>query len=543
MIGAVWKISEETHFKKTDDWLISKLAQNRGLTTKAKLEAFLNPNLEQIIATKLTDLNKAVERIKSAIKNEENVIVYSDYDADGICATAILWETLYDLGAKVLPYVPHRIKEGYGLSVEAIKNLAAKNTNLIITVDHGVTAVKQVAEANKLNVDVIVSDHHLLPEKVPESYALVHTTALCGAGVAWRLAWEVASKIKPSYKSVLEEKLELAAIATVADLVPLIGANRAIVAIGLKKIASTKRPGLKSLIKDSGITGTIGTYEIGHILAPRINAMGRIEHGMDSLRLLCARSQQKADTLAKLLSKTNSRRQDLTTSAVSAAVAMVNGDHLVGVLAHETWHEGVIGLVASRLVEAHNKPMIVISRGQVYSKGSARSIPGFNIVDAIRASSELLVDAGGHPMAAGFTIETKHIDAFTKKINVYAAQKLTDELLTPVINIECVLPSDLINGQTLQVTKTFEPYGMGNPKPVFLTRKMIIEDIRLVGQGSKHLKLQLDDKQAIWFNIAEDGLRLRPGNLLDVVYTIEENRYNGSNTLQMKIKDLEIAES
>lgn len=543
MISTVWKIRDKAQTKKDKEGLLKTLAKNRGLTTRFKLEEFLNPTIKQITNVRLTDLEKALQRVKKAIDSRQKVIVYSDYDADGICASAIVWETLHDLGAKIMPYVPHRIKEGYGLSSNAIDILAKEGTSLIITVDHGVTATKQIEHAKKLNVDVIVTDHHLIPKEKPAPYALVHTTDLCGAGVAWRFCWEIITKFYPSYKENLIEKLELAAIATVADLVPLIGANRAIVKIGLEKLTNTKRPGIKSLMKASSINKKVTTYEIGHILAPRINAMGRIEHGLDSLRLLCAKRQDTAENLAKLLSKTNTKRQDLTTSAITNALAMVQSDHLIGVVAHHEWHEGVIGLVASRLVEAHHKPMIVISRGQQFSKGSARSIPGFNIVDAIRASSEFLVDAGGHPMAAGFTIETKHIETFTKNINVYANQNLTDDLLTPIINIECILEPRDINHQTLKTIETFEPYGVGNPLPFFLTRNMLIEDVRAVGQDSKHLKLQVSGFEAIGFNIGEKRAVLRPGYFIDLVYTISENNYNGKNNLQLKIKDLRSKES
>lgn len=523
--------------------MVETLAKNRGLTTAKKLEDFLNPKLEQIISAKLTDLEKGVSRVKTAVQNKEKIIVYSDYDADGICAAAILWETLYDLGADVMPYVPHRIKEGYGLAKEAITKLAGDGVKLIITVDHGVTAVEQVETAKQLGVDVIITDHHVLPKILPKPYALVHTTSLCGAGVSWRFAWEIISDLKPSYKPLLAEKLELAAIATIADLVPLLGANRAIVKIGLEKLNSTKRPGILSLLNESNVSKKISTYEIGHIIGPRINAMGRIEHGLDSLRLICAKSAHQAQTLARLLTKTNSKRQDLTNSAITRALDMVNRQHLVGVLHHENWHEGVIGLVAFRLVEAHHKPMIVISRGETFSKGSARSIPGFNIVEAIRSSSEFLVDAGGHPMAAGFTIHTKHIEAFATKINSYAAQKLTDDLLRPAIAIECVVPKDQINAHTLKLISKFEPYGVANPQPVFLTKKMNVEDIRTVGQQAKHLKLTLDGKEAIWFNGGKAQAELRPGYLVDAVYTLEENHYNGSTSVQMKIKDLEKVES
>ena len=540
MAANIWQVNNTSDSKKSDNWLFTILASNRGLTTKAQIDEFINPQLEHILNVKLTDTKRAVKRIEDAIANMEKIVVYSDYDADGLCATAIMWETLYDLGAKVLPHVPHRIKEGYGLSIATIDNLLRENTNLIITVDHGVTAIEQVEHAKKLGIDVIITDHHVIGEKSPQPYALVHSLDLCGAGVSWRLCWEIVKYTKPSYKEALLEKLELAALATIADLVPLLAANRAIVKIGLEKIAKTKRPGIKALIKSAAISNNIGTYEIGHILAPRINAMGRIEHGLDSLRLLCAKSQKKADQLAALLAKTNTRRQDLTTSAIDHALKLVQEDHLVGVIAHESWHEGIIGLVASRLVENYNRPMVIIARGEIYSKGSARSIPGFNIIEAIRASSEFLVDAGGHPMAAGFTIETRHIEAFTKKLNTYAASRLSEENFVKRISVECELETADINRKTLGIIKLFEPYGMANREPLFLTKNMLVEDIRGVGALNKHLKLQVNGFGAIGFNMGELRSELRPRYSVDLVYTLAEDHYNGNGQIQLKIKDLTI---
>ncbi len=540
MLEPTWKIATKAPSNKSKNWLSKVLSYNRGLNSPQKLADFLNPTLSQILAIKLTDSSKAVERILKAIDNKEKIIVYSDYDADGICATAIMWETLYDLGADVLPYVPHRIKEGYGLSTAAITELARKGAKLIVTVDHGVTANEQIEHAKKLGLDVIVTDHHVLPKKPPRALAIVHTVDLCGTGVAWRLCWDIAGKISPPYQDLLIEKLELAALATIADLVPLNGANRPIVKIGLAKMAQTKRPGIKALIKSTSITNAIGTYEIGHILAPRINAMGRIEHGLDSLRLLCAKSQQKADELAKLLSKTNTRRQDLTVRAVSHAVTLVDEEQLIGVVHDEKWHEGVIGLVASRLAESFHRPMVVISRGQTYSKGSARSVPGFNIVEAIRASSEYLVDAGGHPMAAGFTIETKLIESFTQKINSYARAHLRKEHLKPTLNIECELEVEDINRKNLEIIKMFEPYGVANPQPLFLTRNMLVEDVRSVGQDANHLKLQVEGFSAIGFNLGEKRALIRPGYLVDLVYTPSDNHYNNNQAIQLKIKDIAI---
>lgn len=538
----VWKIKSKKVDKKSSDWLAKVLAANRGLDTPKKLQDFLNPTIDQILEVKLTDLDKAIKRVEEAIENKEKTVVYSDYDADGLCATAIMWETLYDLGANILPYVPHRMTEGYGLSKTGIKKLADDGAKLIITVDNGVTAVEQVEFAKSLGVDIIVTDHHVLPQKPPKPYAMVHSTSLCGAGVAWLFCHHLVSKIKPDYMEKLQEKLELAALATIADLVPLVGGNRSIVKLGLEKIGTTKRLGIKALIKAAHITKSIGTYEIGHIIAPRINAMGRIGHGLDSLRLLCAKNQAQADDLAGLLSKTNTKRQDLTVKAVDHAKSLVNIDHMIGVISHESWHEGVIGLVASRLVEIHYKPMVVISRGEKFSKGSARSIAGFNIVEAIRASSQFLVDAGGHPMAAGFTIETRHIEAFTQSINLHAQKLMTDEILTPTIQIECVLEKEDISQKTLEISQKFEPYGMGNPQPIFLTKGMYVEEARTVGGGNEHLKLFVDGIDAIGFNFGKLKSQIRPGYQVDLVYNITQDNYGNSSRIQLKIKDLRVSE-
>ena len=537
----IWKIISYTK-KKNNNWLLNALAFNRGLTDNKKLQNFLNPTKDQILEVKISGLENGIKRIIKAMEKGQKMVVYSDYDADGICATAIMWETLYDLGGDVLPYVPHRIKEGYGLSKEAINSLAEKKVKLIITVDHGVTAVDQVKFAKQLGVEVVITDHHVLPKILPKSAALVHTTDLCGAGVSWRVCYELVKKLKPVYMNDLFGKLELAALATIADMVPLIGANRAIVKLGLEKLISTKRPGIKALIKSAGINNKLGTYEISHILAPRINAMGRIEHGLDSLRLLCAKNDIQAEKLAILLAKTNQRRQQLTAKAVTHAMSLVPQEQTIGVVFHHEWHEGIIGLVAARLVDAFNKPMIVISKGDVFSKGSARSVAGFNIVEAIRASSEFLVDGGGHPMAAGFSIKTENIEIFSKKIKEYSENRLADYAKDIQINIECILDKKEISIETLDIVKKFEPYGVKNPQPIFLTRRMLIEDLRVVGTDGSHLKLQLDGFDAIGFNLGGKKHELRPGYLLDVIYTLEDDHYNGKGKIQLKIKDLKIAE-
>jgi len=536
---STWKIKAK-NFPKTKDWLPKILAKNRGITTNRELQDFLNPSLEQILEIKITDIDKAIKRIEKAIDAKEKIIVYSDYDADGICATGVMWETLYDLGADVMPHVPHRIKEGYGLSNISIDELAKKGTNLIITVDHGVTAIKQVEHAKKLGIDVVITDHHVMGIKTPDSVALVHTTKLCGAGVAWRFCYELIKKRKSSYLPKLREKLDLAAIATIADLVPLTSANRAIVTIGLKELANANRPGLAALADGARIKKEIGTREIGHILAPRINAMGRIEHGLDALRLICTKKKDEAHKLSIILSKTNSKRQELTKKAITQAKEIINPKHDLPIVVSKNWHEGIIGLVAARLMENYHKPVIAIAQGEEFSKGSARSISGFNMVEAIQALKDLLVDGGGHPMAAGFTIETKKIPLFSRKINEYAQSRITSDLVVKQIDIECELAVNDITRKNLEVLNKFEPFGMANPEPIFITKNMVVEDIRTVGSAGDHLKLQLSGFNAIGFNIGEAKASLRPGYFLDLAFTLAEDKYNGNGAIQLKIVDMKV---
>ena len=358
------------------------------------------------------------------------MVVYADYDADGITAGAIMWETLWRLGARVMPYIPHRVDEGYGLSEKGIDAVRVEyDPSLIITVDHGITAHAQVEYAKKLGIEVIITDHHVKPEKLPRS-TIVHTTLLSGSGVSWFVATQMMqSQGKKGDGDQLSELTALAAIGTIADLLPLTGVNRSIVKFGLEMLRKTKRTGLNALIAEAGIEKkSIDTFSVSHMLAPRLNAMGRLEHAIDALRLLCTKDEMKAKLLAQKLGLTNKERQQLTIDTVTHAKDLVPKTlKKLLFIAHETYNPGVIGLVAGRLVEEYWRPAIVLSVGAEFAKASARSIPGFNIVEAIRTCSDLLVDVGGHPMAAGFTVETKNLDKLKKRLEVLAEKELDDE--------------------------------------------------------------------------------------------------------------------
>lgn len=577
-----WRIIDKTKSKN----IIKILLENREIKTRKKREEFLNPQLKKVTAESVginkTQLKKALERIKKAIDKQESIVIYGDYDADGVCASAILWETLHELGAKVMPYIPHRIDEGYGLSIKGIENCKSeiKNCSLIITVDNGIVANEAVDYANKQGIDVIITDHHVLPKKLPKAYAVIHTTRLCGAGIAYLLAQEIQQKCHPEEaerpKDLLKFRkqdeilrftqndngknhLELVALATIADMVPLVGANRTLTKYGLEALKKTKRIGLLELLREAGLNqNSIGAYEIGHIIAPRLNAMGRLEYAMDSLRLLCTKNRERAIKLARLLGQTNRERQNLTQETTIDAKTIISSLNIqkkkkLIFISHESYQQGVIGLVAGKLVEEFYRPAIVVAKGEKYSKASARSVSGFNIIEFIRSASEFLIDAGGHPMAAGFTVETNKLTILQKRLEDLAEKQLNEEKLTRLLKIDCEIPFNLINDKFYIEIQKFAPFGIGNPEPTFVSRNVVIQNMRLVGSG-KHIKFKLKSEifnssfEAIAFGMGERAEELHIGNLADIVYTINEDDWlarqsfnkdgNGNKKLQLKIKDL-----
>jgi len=530
---------------KTKD-LIELILINRGIKTKKEKELFLNPKLSEVTiessGISIKEVEKAKKRVKKAIENKEEIVVFGDYDVDGICGTAILWETLNKMGAKVMPYIPHRLSEGYGLSEKGIKNVKTqtKNIKLIITVDNGSVAKEAVDFANKEGIDVIITDHHTFSSTRPNSIATVHSTNICGAAVAWLFSRALGSKD--------ESHLELAAIATVADLVPLTNLNRIIVKQGIEKIKNTKRIGLLELFYEAGLEASgIGSYEIGHIISPRINAMGRMEYAMDSLRLLCTRDRIRAKELARKISETNRKRQVLTIDTTTEVINKVRktiGNKKIIFIGDEEYNQGIIGLVAGKLVEEFYLPAIVVSKGKTLSKASARSIKGFNIVEFIRDCSDFLIDVGGHPMAAGFTVETGKIFLVKKKMEKLAEKMITADLLSKEMVIDSEISLQIINLELIAELEKLAPFGPANPTPGFLTKNLIIDSMRLVGSDGRHLKLSLRDSktetkiEAIAFNLGKKAEELKAEDRVDVVYTISVNEWNGNRSPQLKIKDL-----
>jgi single-stranded-DNA-specific exonuclease len=513
--------------------IIKSLLENRNLKSKKEIKDFINPkdpaNIKiQDLGIKKENINKILKRLQIAKKNKEKIVVFGDYDADGICATAILWETLYKLGYDAMPYIPDRFSEGYGIKTSSIVKL--NNPKLIITVDNGIVAYDAIKEAKKRKIDVIVVDHHQKGvEKLTTSYIL-HSTAVCGSALAWFLARELG----------VDNSLDLVTIGTIADQMPLLGINRSLVKYGLSKLLKTKRVGLQSLFKDLKLDN-IGVYEVGYLIAPRINAMGRLANATDSLRFLCTRDLKKANDLNKLLNETNIERQKIVDEVLIKALEKVNEDKIIVISGK--YHEGVIGLASGKITEKFYRPSIVLSENKDISKASARSIFGFNIIEAIKKTG-LIIEGGGHPMAAGFSIETKKISDFRSKINKLSKNKLTDEILEKKLKIDLEINFESINDALLKELKELEPTGYGNSSPIFVSKNVEIKEIKPVGSEGKHLKLKLYQNgikfDAIYFGGSTNSQKLIANCVVNCAYTIEENIWNNKTSIQLKIRDTKI---
>ncbi len=518
--------------------LLTVLARNRGLVKPSQIESFLRPDLTPFFDLKLADIKKAVDLINQSIQRDEKIIVYADYDADGICGAAILWETLKDAGAHVMPYIPHRLTEGYGLSKAAIEKLAAEGVKLIITVDNGVSAGHQIDFAQKLGVKIVVTDHHLMPKNKPTPDALVHTAQLCGAGVAFKLAYEFA-KTKRMEDAVLE-KIDLVAIATLADLMPLTGINRSLVVFGLRQLNKTERLGLKLLMNNLGLKmGEIDTWQVSFLIVPRINAAGRLTDGIEALRLLCTGNERLARHLVEKLVATNHLRQELTHQAINEAKSLLDHSLPIGVVVGDNWHYGVLGLVASRLVDEFAKPIVVISKNGQIARGSARSVRGFNIVEAIKQCGDYLIEVGGHEMAAGFSMESTLVEVFSQQLIDVVSNKLS-----PSFEQELIIEGETVLSEVdfdfLEILNQFKPFGLKNPEPLFLLNRIEVAEVGAVGSENQHLKLRLGGVNGVGFGLGEKRVSIRPGDLVNLVFTPIENEWNGNRSIELKIKDLKI---
>lgn len=527
--------------------IIHELLKNRNIKSKTEITEFLNP-IDPIdikitdLGIKKADLKKILKRLNIAKKKKEKIVVFGDYDADGVCATAILWESLYKLGYDAMPFIPDRFDGGYGIKKSSFDNpkIIELNPKLIITVDNGIVAHEALKEAKKRGIDVIIVDHHTKETKKLLSDYVLHSTLVCGSALSWFLSRELSCKVGPCRLagSDLNISLDLVALGTIADQMPLLGINRSLVKFGLPELSKTKRVGLQSMFKDSKILD-VGVYEVGYIIAPRINAMGRLANATDSLRFLCTRDPKKASDLNQILNETNIERQKIVDDVLGQTLKQVQGGEKVIVISG-SYHEGVIGLASGKITEKFYRPSIVLSEDGGISKASARSISGFNIIEAIKETG-LIIEGGGHPMAAGFSIETSKISEFRIKINKHAEKTLTEEVLERKLKIDMEIDFDQINKNLVEELKKFEPTGQGNYSPVFTTSDVKVAEVKLVGSEGKHLKLKLEQNgikfDAIWFSATNSSI-LTPNSPVSIAYSIDENVWNSKTSIQLKIKDI-----
>lgn len=539
--------------------LIVQLLYNRGITAPQDVRDFLAGDQPLDNPFRLKGMNEAVTRLRQAIRREELVAIYGDFDADGVTATALLVETLSALGAKVRPYIPHRVEEGYGLHTDALRQLASQGVGLVVTVDCGIRSIAEVSYGNKLDLNLIVTDHHSVGREVPPAVAVINPKQpdcpypfedLAGVGVAFKLAQALlqANRQVPVVKGEVgvneEDLLDLAALGTVADLAPLLGENRSLVKRGLERLNVAERLGVRAMIAQAGLKpGQIEATTIGFILGPRLNAAGRLDDAITSYDLLTCRSPDQAANLARELEELNRHRQRLTAEALEQAkeqVLMAGEDERLFFAAGEEFLAGIVGLVAGRLTEEFYRPAVVVELGPAESHGSARSIPEFNITAALDQCSDLLVRYGGHAAAAGFTVANDNLEVLQERLQELAAEQLEGVELAPTLLVDAEVELSELDWATQALLAQLEPCGYANPHPLLLSRQVLVRDARAVGTDGSHLKLTLSGGRVIW-----DAIAFRQGRWagqlpshIDVVYALEINEWQGEKRLQLNVKDL-----
>lgn len=540
--------------------LIVQILYNRGITTPEQASAFLSPDSLIGNPFQLAGMHQAVDRIHRAIRTGEAMAVYGDFDVDGVTATVLLVQTLVSLGAKVKPYIPHRIDEGYGLNKEALQQLKDQGVRVVITVDCGVRSLDEVAFGKQIGLDMIVTDHHAPGDELPDAFAVINpkqphcpypSKELSGAGVAFKLSQALlrAETQVPLGKSKLpiseEALVDLVALGTVADLVPLTGENRVLVQRGLARLRESERPGVQALLRYAALKPeAIDAGTIGFILGPRLNAAGRLESALRAYDLLSTQYPGEADKLAQFLEETNRERQrltmEMTAKAREVAALSAESECLLFVIAPE-FPEGIVGLIASRLADEFYRPAFAVHQGAEESRGSARSISEFNVVAALDQCRDLLVRYGGHAMAAGFTVRNENLPALQARLKAIAATELAQIELMPTLNVDAEASLSEMNLKLAEDLAQLAPFGYGNREPVFVSRNLGVREARVV--GTDHLKLTLNDGQ-----IVMDAIAFRQGSWLeqlppriDVAYQLEAQVWNGKPRLQLNIKDIKPA--
>ncbi|MCS6839365.1 MAG: single-stranded-DNA-specific exonuclease RecJ [Roseiflexus sp.] len=540
--------------------LIAAVLYQRGLRSESAIREFFSPDYRLNDPFGLRGMETAVQRIVAAIQNHEPMAVYGDYDTDGVTAVALLVQVIRAMGGMIQPYVPHRVREGYGLNIAAIDALAREGVRLLITVDCGISNVREAEHARAAGLDLIITDHHEPPARLPNALAIVNPKQpgcpypfkhLVGVGIAYQLA---RALVRRGLRSTLQKDdlLDIVAIGTVADMGPLVGENRVLVTHGLRALNAAQRPGVRALIEAAGLTpGRVTSTDISFGLGPRLNASGRIDNARLSYELLLAEELDIAYHLARELNVQNRQRQELSKNVQEQASAQIRalGKHhqRIIVLDDTGYPAGVVGLVAARLVEEFGRPTVLIERGEAWSRGSARSVPGFSMIEALTACADLLERFGGHTEAAGFTIATDRLPELEARLLHYAEQRLPDDLLIPSLRVDAEVPLSELSYDLLKELTRLEPFGQGNPQPVLMSSRVQVIGAWPRGSEGQHLKLRLTDASgagpfdAIAFRFGHLARYFEQPRWIDIAYTLESDEWNGTAALQLNIKDFRSA--
>lgn len=545
--GKVEKIAKQYNLNK----LLASILVNRKLD-ETEIEDFLNPTRKSFHNPFLMpDMKKAVDRIVKAIQNNEKVIIYGDYDVDGITSITVLKSFLKDRGIFVDSYIPNRLEEGYGLNKQAIDKISQDNYKLMITVDCGISGIDEIEYASSLGIETIVTDHHEVGDRLPNAIAVVDAKRkdneypcrdLAGVGVVFKLIQAIGIELKLDEKEYLKY-LDIVCIGTISDIVPLVDENRAIAKLGLLLVKQTKNIGLRNLLMSSGYKN-IDSNTISFGVAPRINACGRMGHADEALKLFLSNDIYEVNELVKSLNEYNKIRQDTEKNIYEDAILQIEQNKLdeqsAIIVSGKGWHHGVIGIVSSKITEVYFKPSILLCDEGDILKGSGRSIPGFDLHQALMKCQNTIERFGGHAMAIGITMKPNKLEEFTKQFEEIAKMAKIDEII-PIVNIDAKIDLNYINKEMVESLKMLEPFGEGNKMPVFAFKNLRIDSIRALSEG-KHIKMTLRDNNnminAIGFNLGKISEEYRIGDKIDVVGTLEINSFNGVDSLQINIKDV-----
>lgn len=544
------------------DLPIAKLLFQRGITKFEEAKAYFRPRLSDLHDPyKMKDMGVAVNRLEKAIKNDEKILIYGDYDVDGTTSVALIYSFLKDQVTNIKYYIPDRYSEGYGISYKAIDFADENDFSLVIALDCGIKAVEKIDYANKLGIDFIICDHHYPGDELPQAVAVLDPKRkdceypfkeLSGCGVGFKFLHAYCIKNRVPFEQ-LYQYFDLVTVSIASDIVPLVGENRVIAHFGLKKLNKEPMVGLKSIIRLANLGSDITISDIVFKIGPRINAAGRIDSGERAVDLLISGKNTAADKIAKDINTFNNHRKDLDQNITAEAIAMIEANDDLNikkttVLYNPDWHKGVLGIVASRLIETFYRPTIVLTMSNGFVTGSARSVAGFDLYKAIEACSDLLENFGGHMFAAGLTLKEENVEEFKRRFEDYVADNISEAQLTPQIDVDAIIKLSEITPKFYRVLKQFQPFGPENMRPVFVSEG--VSDFgngKIVGKGSEHIKMDLIEEQepfkiypAIGFGLAKYANLLTNRKSFDVCYSIEENDFMGKTSLQLRIRDIKI---